>query len=328
MRQHYRLVSGRPYHRVTVPSSYGGQHGVERPRLSRPLSRHYYPGSRLQLPFKFCTRENRAPSTQVTFYRSIWLSDFHLGTHACQAEILLDFLRHHQAQQLYLVGDIVDGWNLGPSWNFSEAQRAVVAEIAAWRRGGTFVEFLPGNHDESNLDLVETLLGLVPLRAELIHRTADGRRMLVAHGHQFDRAVTSGQWLKGRQAYSTVLRFYQWYAHEWAHRCRRPRSLSGYLRHRIKRMIEYLTDFDDRAVFETVRRERADGLICGHVHRAEQRLIGPIWYINDGDWVENCTALVEDHSGALRLVRWTASPAESDGTDGNMNEERPRARLA
>jgi UDP-2,3-diacylglucosamine pyrophosphatase LpxH len=256
-------------------------------------------------------------------YRSIWISDFHLGTKACQARPLLEFLRHHQAEQLYLVGDIVDGWNSGRSWCFDAAQKAVAEELRGWRGRGTYLEFLPGNHDQASLDLVEAVLGLVPRRAELIHRTADGRRMLVTHGHQFDGTLASGSWLKGKQAYTIALSIHQWYGRAWLQRSERPRSLSTYLRHRVKQVIEYLTDFDDRAVFEAVRQHRADGIICGHVHRAEQRLIGPIWYINDGDWVHNRTALIEDYSGALRLVRWGASSLVSDEIDPTLSHEAP-----
>jgi UDP-2,3-diacylglucosamine pyrophosphatase LpxH len=254
-------------------------------------------------------------------YRSIWISDFHLGTDACRAEALLDFLRHHQAEKLYLVGDIVDGWHPRRSECFDSTQKAVAAEIKAWRGVGTDVEFLPGNHDQASLDLVEALLGLVPRRAELIHRTADGRRMLVTHGHQFDGSLTSGNWLKGRQAYTVALRIHQWYGRAWVQRSQKPRSLSAYLRHRVKQVVEYLTGFDDRAVFEAVRQHHADGLICGHVHRAEQRLIGPIWYINEGDWVQNCSALVEDYSGALRLLRWEGSSKLLDEMAPTLSQE-------
>jgi UDP-2,3-diacylglucosamine pyrophosphatase LpxH len=247
-----------------------------------------------------------AGQTPRKLYRSIWISDFHLGTTVCQAKPLLDFLSQHQSEKLYLVGDIVDGWNAGSSWCFDLAQKAVTGEIRAWRERGTDVEFLPGNHDEASLELVETMLGLIPKREKLIHRTVDGRRMLVVHGHQFDTAMNSGTWLKGKQAYLIALRIHQWYGSAWTKRSERSRSLSAYLRHRVKQLIEYLTGFDDRAVFEAVREHHADGLICGHVHRAEQRLIGPIWYINEGDWVQNCTALVEDYAGALRLLRWGA----------------------
>ena len=120
-----------------------------------------------------------------------------------------------------------------------------------------------------------------------------------------------------------ALRINQWYGREWAQRWEQPRSLSAYLRHRVKGVVQYLTDFDDRAVFERVRGHRADGLICGHTHRAEQRLIGPIWYINDGDWVESCTALVEDHTGALRLLRWGGCGSEQSEVDSTVNEAAP-----
>lgn len=270
-----------------------------------------FPGCRsaaaVQMQLRFPTGM-RAGQTVRNLYRSIWISDFHLGTAVCQAETLLDFLRRHQSEKLYLVGDIVDGWNPDSSWCCDLAQKAVAEEIRAWRERGTDVEFLPGNHDESSADLVETVLGLLPKQEKLIHRTADGRRMLVVHGHQFDSALNSGTWLKGKQAYVIALRLHQWYGSAWTERSQRSRSLSAYLRHRVKQVVEYLTGFDDRAVFEAVREHRADGLICGHVHRAEQRLIGPIWYINEGDWVQNCTALVEDYAGALRLLRWGAAP--------------------
>jgi UDP-2,3-diacylglucosamine pyrophosphatase LpxH len=265
----------------------------------------YRSGATVQMRLQFPT-VRIAGQTPRKLYRSIWISDFHLGTTVCQAKPLLDFLSQHQSEKLYLVGDIVDGWNAGPSWCFDLAQKAVAEEIRAWRERGTDVEFLPGNHDEASLELVETMLGLIPKREKLIHRTVDGRRMLVVHGHQFDTAMNSGTWLKGKQAYLIALRIHQWYGSAWTKRSERSQSLSAYLRHRVKQLIEYLTGFDDRAVFEAVREHHADGLICGHVHRAEQRLIGPIWYINEGDWVQNCTALVEDYAGALRLLRWGA----------------------
>jgi UDP-2,3-diacylglucosamine pyrophosphatase LpxH len=288
------------------------------PRLS-PLDHPNAPGMHAHLDFY--TAWDAVPAQSRNLYRSIWISDFHLGTDACQAQALLDFLRHHRAEKLYLVGDIFDGWNPFGSWHFDFPQKRVVEEIRAWRRDGAHVEFLPGNHDMMRLDLAETLLGLVPHRTELIHHAADGRRLLVTHGHQFDRSLTSGNWLKGRQAYTIALRIHQWYGRAWAQRSQQPRSMSTYLRHRVKRVVEYLTDFDDRAVFQAARQHQADGLICGHVQRAEQRLLGPIWYINDGDWVQNCTALVEDYSGALRLLRWGASSVLPDQPDAIPAEE-------
>jgi UDP-2,3-diacylglucosamine pyrophosphatase LpxH len=170
------------------------------------------------------------------------------------------------------------------------------------------------------------LFGLAPCRSELTHRTADGRRMLVIHGHQFDGALSSGRWLKGSRRYAMALRIYRWYTGEWSRRFVKPPSISAYLRYGVKKIVEYLTGFDDRALVEAVQRARADGLICGHVHRAEQRLIGPIWYMNDGDWVASCTALVEDHAGALGLVRWPCGSADSAVIDWSMNQEQPWAR--
>lgn len=244
----------------------------------------------------------RLPAKPVKSYRSIWVSDFHLGTRGCKAAALLSFLRSHEAENLYLVGDIVDGWNTGPSWYWSVAQNAVVEEIAACRRRGTRVVIVLGNHDE--FSLLETLFGITPSHGGLIHRTAEGRRMLVVHGHEFDGSLASARWWKRSQAYTMAQKLSRWYSHEQAERWDRSGSLAAYLKYRVKRAVEYFSDFDDWPVIKAALRHRVDGVICGHVHRAEQRLIGPIWYINDGDWVQSRTALIEDHQGALRLLRW------------------------
>jgi UDP-2,3-diacylglucosamine pyrophosphatase LpxH len=244
-----------------------------------------------------CARRNR--------YRAIWISDLHLGTRGCKAEELLDFLRHHRADKLFLVGDIVDGWNLGPSWYWSPAQAAVCREIARWRRQGAHVVFLPGNHDESNAELVEGFFGRVEITANLLHRTADGRRMLVIHGHQFDGSLNLNRWMPmiGSQAYATVLKINEWYSREGGRSSKRS-AVSGYLKLRLRRALEYLTDFADRAVYEAARDYKADGVICGHLHRAERRLIGDVLYVNDGDWVGSRSAIVERRDGTLRVIRW------------------------
>ena len=246
------------------------------------------------------------PAATTNYYRSIWISDLHLGTRRCKAEALLDFLRHNQADNLYLVGDIVDGWVLGPAWYWSPAQTAVVEEIALWHRRGTRVVFLPGNHDQFSADLVQSFFGPIAIQSELIHQTAEGRRMLVIHGHQFDGSLNPNRWFlrMGNQAYLTAIRIDRWYNGESTAPRLRKGPLSSYLKEGVKKAVGYLTDFSDRAVSETVRQHKADGIICGHVHRPEQRLIGSIWYINDGDWVTSCTAVVEDRSGILALLRW------------------------
>jgi UDP-2,3-diacylglucosamine pyrophosphatase LpxH len=153
-------------------------------------------------------------------------------------------------------------------------------------------------------ELALDLLGLPFGEPELIYRTGEGRRMLVIHGHQFDNSLAAGRFWQGGQAYAMAQRIHEWYGRDWYERRQRPRSFSAYFRYRLKRAVQYLTDFDDRAIFEAVREHKADGIICGHIHRPEQRLIGPVWYINDGDWVESRTALVENWDGSLQLLRW------------------------
>ncbi len=238
-------------------------------------------------------------------FRSIWISDLHLGTRGCRARQLLDFLDRHEAENLYLVGDIVDGWVTGPAWHWSREQGAVVRKIGDWHGRGVRVVFLPGNHDEVSVDLAHALLGPLPVASELIHRTADGRRMLVIHGHQFDGSLNPNRWMHvlGAQAYHQALRINRWYSEDAMAKGRGSGAGPAlcFKRH-LDKAIRYLTDFGDRVVLQTARRHRADGVICGHTHLPQQRLIGPISYINDGDWVKNCTALAEDHSGGLRLL--------------------------
>jgi UDP-2,3-diacylglucosamine pyrophosphatase LpxH len=237
-------------------------------------------------------------------FRSIWISDLHLGTRRCRARELLEFLDRHEAHNLYLVGDIVDGWVMGPAWHWNREQGAVVQTITSWHRRGVRVVFLPGNHDELSIDLAQALLGPLPVASEFIHRTAEGRRMLVTHGHQFDGSLNPNRWMSmlGAQAYHQALRFDDWYSDHGVMGDHRAVWPASYIKRRLGKAIRYLTDFGDRAVVQTARRHRADGVICGHTHYPEQRMIGPISYINDGDWVRSCTALVEEHDGALRLL--------------------------
>lgn len=180
----------------------------------------------------------------------------------------------------------------------------MVERIIAWHQRGVRVIFLPGNHDEESIDLTQALLGPVPTAPELIHRTAQGRRMLVIHGHQFDGLLNPNRWIwvLGAQAYHHALRIDRWYSEEPDRTGRREFSLAAYFKRRVSQAVRYLTDFTDRTVLRTARRHQVDGVICGHTHYAELRSIGPISYINEGDWVKSCTALVEDHDGVLRLL--------------------------
>jgi UDP-2,3-diacylglucosamine pyrophosphatase LpxH len=247
---------------------------------------------------------NRSPQPPVRSCRSIWISDLHLGTRRCKAIELLEFLERHETGNLYLVGDIVDGWVMGPTWHWSREQGAVAKKISAWHRLGVRVTFLPGNHDELSIDLAQALLGPIPIATELIHRTADGRRMLVIHGHQFDGSFNPNRLLglMGTQAYHAALRIDGWCNAERGRESRGAAAINAGLKDRLNRMVRYVTDFGDRAVYQTARERRADGIICGHTHKPQVRQVGPIRYINDGDWVKSCTALIEDHDGTLRLL--------------------------
>ena len=256
-------------------------------------------------------------------FRSIWISDLHLGTRRCRAGELLEFLNRHEADNLYLVGDIVDGWVTGPRWHWSREQGAVVQTITSWHRSGIRVVFLPGNHDEVSVDLAQALLGPLPVVSQLIHRTADGRRMLVIHGHQFDGSLNPNRWMYifGAQAYHQALRIDRWYSDPGVRGEQRAISPSFYFKRRLGRAIRYLTDFADRAVVQTAREHRVDGVICGHTHYPEHRQIGSVTYINDGDWVKSCTALVEEYGGALRLL-------QRDDVRGSWVESSPAAEQA
>ncbi len=247
---------------------------------------------------------------QRSYYRTIWISDVHLGTRACKASALLDFLRHHISETLYLVGDIVDGWNCGPSWYWSPAQQELVNEIKQWCRAGAHVVFIPGNHDEGNTGLVEDLFARLPLISSLIHRTSNGAKMLVIHGHQFDGSLNLNRLLPfiGSGAYARAQRIHDWYNRRSEAGGDEGRSLADYLREPARKAIEFLTDFRDRAVLAAARDHKADGVICGHIHRSDYRLIGNVLYVNDGDWVHNRTAVVEERDGTLQVLRWSTPP--------------------
>ena len=244
---------------------------------------------------------------QPKYYRTIWISDVHLGTRACKASSLLDFLRHHVAETLYLVGDIVDGWNWGRSWHWSSIQQELVDEIVQWRHRRTKVVFLPGNHDESKVCLVEDLFGPIPCISSLIHTTRDGGRMLVIHGHQFDGTLNPNRLLPmiGTHAYARAQRVHEWYHRQSGQEDDQARSLGDYFRDRARKAVEFLTDFRDRAVLAAARDHKADGVVCGHIHRSDHRLIGNVLYVNDGDWVQNRSAVVEQQDGMLQVIRWS-----------------------
>jgi len=243
-------------------------------------------------------------------FRTIWISDIHLGTRGCKAEFLLDFLRETESETLYLVGDIVDGWRLKRSWYWPQAHNDVVQKLLRKARKGTRVVYVPGNHDEILRRFLEINIGQIEVVPEALHVTADGKRLLVLHGDEFDGVVRYARWLAllGDWAYNLALA-----ANDWMNRARRTLgfsywSLSAYLKQRVKNAVEYVSRFED-AVADAAAKRGVDGVVCGHIHHAEIRPIRGVVYCNDGDWVESCTALVEHADGRLEILRWVEDPS-------------------
>ena len=238
-------------------------------------------------------------------FRTIWISDVHLGTSGCQAKRLLEFLKATESDKLYLVGDIVDGWQLKRRWYWHQTHNDVVQLVMKKAKKGTKVIFVPGNHDESIRQFIGLDFGGIKIRDELVHTTADGKRMLVLHGDRFDGVIACAKWLAyvGDSLYTMILKFNQVY-NAWRARVGLPYwSLSQYLKLKVKNAVSYITSFEEALAAEA-RKQGLDGVICGHIHKPEIRDIGGIMYCNDGDWVESLSALVEEPTGELRLVDW------------------------
>jgi len=246
-------------------------------------------------------------------YRTVFVSDVHLGTRGCKAELLADFLARNTCETLYLVGDIIDGWQLKYRWYWTDAQTRVVAEILRKVDEGTRVIYVPGNHDEFLREYCGRNIAGIEIVADAIHGTADGRRLLVLHGDQFDGVIGYAKWLAhvGDWAYTLALALND-RLHDIRRRFGLPYwSLSAYLKRKVKNAVEYVSRFEE-VVAKAAAPKGVDGVLCGHIHQAEMRRIGTILYLNDGDWVESCTALVEDAGGHLEILHWASSTPASD----------------
>ena len=238
--------------------------------------------------------------------RTVWISDVHLGTPGCQAHALLDFLKRVECETLYLVGDIIDGWQLRRSWYWPQAHNDVIQKLLRKARKGTRVIYVPGNHDEFARKFLEHSFGGIEVADEWVHTTADGRKLWITHGDLYDGVIQCARWLAvaGDIAYETTLRFNR-HLNRFRARLGLPYwSLSRYLKLKVKRAVSYVCAFEE-AVAREVRRRGLDGVVCGHIHQAEIRDIGGVLYCNDGDWVESLTALVEHHDGRLEIVDWS-----------------------
>jgi UDP-2,3-diacylglucosamine pyrophosphatase LpxH len=257
----------------------------------------------------FIPRAAPAPGAEKRC-RTVWVSDVHLGTRSCQAEALVAFLDAHPCERLYLVGDILDGWRLGRGWTWNDGQTRLVQRLLEAVQRGTDVVYIPGNHDEALRRFGRMTLAGVRVKQQVVHELADGRRALVLHGDQLDGVMHRHRWVSdlGDTAYGLALGLNR--ALNVALRALglKPRSLSAYLKQRVKRAVSYVSAFE-HAVAREGARCGVDAVICGHIHKAEMRRIGGVLYINDGDWVESCTALVEGFEGDLELIAWSDGSA-------------------
>ncbi len=259
--------------------------------------------------------------------RTLFLSDIHLGTRGCQAEKLLSFLRHYEAEVIYLIGDIVDGWQLKSGWYWPRAHNDVVQKLLRKARKGARMVYVPGNHDEFLRQFYGTHFGGIEVVEHTVHTAADGRRFLIIHGDLFDVVIRHARWLAllGNTAYDFAIA-----VNTYFNALRRLLglpywSLSQWIKLKVKNAINFIGEFE-RALSGEARRHQVDGVICGHIHHAVIRDHGGLCYVNCGDWVESCTAVVEHFDGRLEIIDWTtrgallasAAPAGFDATAADI----------
>jgi len=235
--------------------------------------------------------------------RAVFVSDVHLGTQGCQAEALLDFLKHHPSEYLYLVGDIVDGWQLKRRWFWPQAHNDVIQKLLRRVRKGDRVIFVPGNHDELARGFIGHSFGGIEVVKETVHTTATGQKLWVIHGDHFDGVIQLAKWLAytGDYLYELTLKLNRYLNHLRAKFGLHYWSLSAYLKLKVKKAVNFISDFEV-AVASQAAKHGFQGVVCGHIHHAEIREINGILYCNDGDWVESLTAMVEHMDGRLEIL--------------------------
>jgi len=270
------------------------------------------------------------PEPEPVIYRTLFLSDIHLGTRGCQAELLLDFLRHNDAETIYLIGDIVDGWRLKSGWYWPQANNDVLQKLLRKVRKGARMIYVPGNHDEFARDYIGMVFGGVEVADHAYHMTADKKRLLIVHGDQFDIVVQHARWLAwlGDWAYTLAL-----WLNLGFNKIRRRLgfpywSFSAWAKLKVKNAVNFIGAFET-ALAEAARRHHANGVVCGHIHHAVIRDIDGITYINTGDFVESCTAVAEHEDGRLEVLCWQMTAEEQRIAAINADKRtRPAARVA
>ncbi|KLE32204.1 phosphoesterase [Aurantiacibacter gangjinensis] len=242
-------------------------------------------------------------------YRTVWISDVHLGTKGCNAELLINFLDSVDSETMYLVGDIIDGWRLKKKFYWPGAHNDIVWRILKRAKRGTRIVYIPGNHDEMFRQFTGLNFGGIEIRRAAFHDTADGRRLMVLHGDEFDAVMLSHRWLAfvGDAAYDLLMG-----ANRWVNAARRAFdlpywSLSKMAKHKVKNAVEFIGKYEE-VVARAAGERGVDGVVCGHIHTAEHRMFDhkgrSIEYWNDGDWVEGCNALVEHEDGRMEILNW------------------------
>ena len=272
--------------------------------------------------------------SDVKNYKTIFISDIHLGSKACQAELLLDFLKNNDSEKLYLVGDIVDGWRLKRKWYWPQSHNDVVQKILRKARKGTEIIYVPGNHDEGLRRYIGTHFGGIEVRPKDIYEAVNGDKYLVLHGDSFDNVMLYARWLAyvGDHAYDLVLRLNTVFNGLRRLMGLRYWSLSSYLKIKVKNAVQFIGEFE-RVLANEAQKAGVQGVICGHIHHAEMKQYGDIIYMNDGDWVESCSALVEHFDGTWEIIFWADIVAQRGATSKSAAvlesaEDKPLAEAA
>lgn len=255
-------------------------------------------------------------------YRAVWISDTHLGSRDCQAATLNAFLKNVKCEYLYIVGDFIDLWQLRRKWHWPQDLNNIVQRVLKKAKKGTQVVYVPGNHDETFREYAGLEFGGVRILKQAVHETLDGRRLLVLHGDEFDAVVQYNKWLAllGSAAYDKLI-----YANRLVNFMRRHCglpywSLANYLKRKVKNAIKYINSYEEALILDA-RKRQFHGVVCGHIHQPVIREQSGFVYCNTGDWVENCTALVETFEGKLEIVRWTVLHPHDMPKDNGLEDD-------
>ena len=253
-----------------------------------------------------------AASAGVNRYRTIFISDMHLGTRGCQASLILDFLRHNEAENFYLVGDILDGWRMRASFYWPQEHNDVIQKLLRKVRRGARMVFVPGNHDEFARQFVGLSFGGIEIVRQAKYTTAEGKRFLIMHGDEFDVVVRHSKWLAflGDWAYDFAI-FVNTHFNAVRRRMGFPYwSFSAWAKLKVKNAVNFIGSFE-KALADEARRRGVDGVICGHIHHPVIRDVDGITYVNTGDFVESCSYVVEHHDGRLEVLHLSARAAQA-----------------